>query len=290
MVIEYHTEKLEQLLRGFYRLTEICVCVLDPEYRVLARYPQQTNPFCMAIQGTPEGKRRCAESDRRLLRACAACGHSVSMSCHAGLTDTAVPIFHESVLLGFVLFGQVCQSEGDPPPFSAIDPNIADLLPDPTEAERLYHGLKFFDGDKIQCAAELVSMLAKAIWMEQMIRPQLHPAFEPIPPYIDEHLTDELSVSLLCRQFHLSKNTLYRYFKSYTGYTVKDYIGARRLERAEQLLLTTDLPVYEICTRCGIDNYQYFCRRFRQKTGETPLQYRKKRQYSLKKGKEDHHV
>ena len=277
VLLHYNTEKLEHLLRCFYELTQICSCVLDSGLRPLASYPKVTNPFCMMIQSCPEGKRRCIESDRILLETCAACGHSVSLPCHAGLTDTAVPIYHETVLLGFVLFGQVCEADNGWRPFSEISPLICDLGLEEPQLERLYTELKFFDRDKVGHAAELVSMLTKAIWMEQMIRPQSNPAFDPILPYIDSHLSEELSVFFLCKHFHLSKNTLYHYFKLYTGHTVKDYINRRRMAMAEQLLLTTDLPVYEIGIRCGIENNQHFCREFKKKTGETPLQYRKKR-------------
>ena len=57
---------------------------------------------------------------------------------------------------------------------------------------------------------------------------------------------------------------------------MREYVNERRLACAERLLRTTDLPVYMICERCGIENYQYFCRRFKQKKGLTPLRYRKK--------------
>jgi AraC-like DNA-binding protein len=93
--------------------------------------------------------------------------------------------------------------------------------------------------------------------------------------YDVENITEELGVGVICKHFHISKSMLYREFHARFGCTVGEYITSKRIEAAEKLLRTTQLSVSEISEKCGIDNYQYFCRLFKKSRGLTPLQYRK---------------
>jgi len=278
MLLHYNLEKLNHILQSFYTLTGISVSILDAQRKTLATFPQPVNAFCRLIHTSPEGKRRCGISDRSLLSECYACKHAVSHTCHAGLMDTAVPIVNGNDVVGFILFGQVCESQGDRTPFSHILPRISDLSLDEAALERTYESLMFFDRSKIEAAAELVDMLTKYICLGQMIRPQYSESFERILQYVEDNLTSELTVNHLCEIFHISKNTLYRDFRKYLNTTIKEYIADRRLLHAENLLRTTSLPVYEVCTLSGIENYHYFCRFFKERTGFSPLQYRKNNQ------------
>ena len=275
MSIRYDVMKLEQMLRDFHNLTGICVCILDRDFHKLVAFPKETNRFCVLIQSSPEGFQRCRASDLSLLRACAERRETVTHRCHAGLTDMVVPILQNELLLGFILFGQLCETEDRKPSFEQIHRNLRDLPADPHALSEAYDGLIFYDQERIRSAAALVEMLTKYIWMEQVMEPILNDRFEEIPAYIESHLNETITVPLLCERFHLSKNTLYSYFKTYTQSTVKEYVCHRRILRAEQLLLSTDLPVWEISEQVGIDNTHYFCRIFKQKTGLSPLQYRK---------------
>ena len=119
-------------------------------------------------------------------------------------------------------------------------------------------------------------MLTKHIWLERLIHPVFNEKFKEITTYIQENLTEDLTVPALCLRFHLSKNTLYGYFKENADVTVKTYVSNCRLAAAERLLLTTDLPIYEVCERVGMENSHSFCRLFKQKHDLSPLHYRKK--------------
>ncbi len=277
MQLQYDANKLEQMLRDFHNLTGICVCILDRDFQKLVSFPGTTNPFCMLIQSSTEGKRRCFASDHTLLRACAERRETVIHRCHAGLTDMVVPILHADALLGYILFGQLRQTDGKNASFEDIYQNIGDLGLNVAMLKDTYRGLIFSDPEKIRSAAGLVEMLTKHVWLEQLIRPVSNERFEEIAAYIDGHLTSDLTVPSICRQFHVSKNTLYDYFKACAGCTVKEFVSDRRMLQAEQLLISTDLPIYEICERIGVENPHSFFRAFKKRSGMSPLQYRKKR-------------
>lgn len=285
MLYRYDIDKLEKVLRDFHEITGITVAVLDTQFRYLSYYPKPKSQFCELIQRTEEGRRRCYASDATLLSGCMERRCSVNHHCHAGLSDTVVPILNGQTLIGFIMFGQIREDTKERIPFEKIYANVGDLGIQRDALKKAYSKLVFLDQERVKSAAEIVSMLTKYIYVERLIEME-HGSkeMERIVEYIDSHLTEKLSVTLLCREFNISKNALYKLFRLHVDQPVKEYINFRRLSSAEQLLQTTDLPVYEICERCGIDNYQYFCRTFKREKGETPLQYRKKQKKRFGEG------
>ncbi len=95
-----------------------------------------------------------------------------------------------------------------------------------------------------------------------------------IKSYLDRHLADpELSTSHICREFNMSRSSLYREFAPVGG--VGQYISQRRLERTLNHLLSTPPArgrVREIAARWGYDDPGHFSRLFRQRFGVAPSQ------------------
>ena len=104
--------------------------------------------------------------------------------------------------------------------------------------------------------------------------------------YIDSHFTDpEISMSAIAESIDLSTTRLSLSFKERMGMTPSDYLTLLRCERARDLLENTDQTIREISTLVGYYDAGSFIRRFKQVTGETPLQYRRTR----RPGKESTH-
>lgn len=74
--------------------------------------------------------------------------------------------------------------------------------------------------------------------------------------------------------FALSPAYVSRLFKRFTGESFVDYLTRLRLDFAEQLLRDTELPVGEVAAQCGFSSASYFVRRFHQRRGVTPGDYR----------------
>ena len=82
------------------------------------------------------------------------------------------------------------------------------------------------------------------------------------------------SVSRYAAFVHLSDTYLCRAFRKNIGMSVGDYIFRVRMEKAAELLRTTDLIVKTIGDTVGYTNFSYFCKRFRIYFGISPTQYR----------------
>lgn len=93
---------------------------------------------------------------------------------------------------------------------------------------------------------------------------------------ISDAYVDRLSLDDLASQVHISKFYLSHIFKTETGLSPASYLQQFRLNKAKELLRSTDLSQEEICSRVGFYNCSYLSRLFRLYENQTPDQYRKK--------------
>lgn len=93
--------------------------------------------------------------------------------------------------------------------------------------------------------------------------------------YISINLDKELSVSLLAHRSNLNADYFSRIFKQYTGIGPVDFIHGKRIERAQYLIFTTNMPISAIALITGFENVFYFSKIFKKITGISPGQYKK---------------
>jgi AraC-like DNA-binding protein len=99
--------------------------------------------------------------------------------------------------------------------------------------------------------------------------------------HIDRHYARPLTIERLAAQCGLSPYYFIRAFRAATGETPHQYLRNRRIARAKDLLVTTPLPVTEVCDRVGFSSLGSFSSLFRRLTGETPAAYRAKRRKNV---------
>ena len=90
-----------------------------------------------------------------------------------------------------------------------------------------------------------------------------------IVDYINRHLADELSLTLLSNEFYISKSQLNRIFRQATGSSVWDYIVIKRLISARQRIRRGE-PDMQACKRSGFREYSSFYRAYSKRFGVTP--------------------
>ena len=95
--------------------------------------------------------------------------------------------------------------------------------------------------------------------------------------YIDRHYARPLTIERLAALAGLSPFHFIRAFRAATGLTPHQYLRTRRIDRAKELLLTTPMPVTEVCDAVGFQSLGSFSSLFRKLTGETPAGYRSRR-------------
>ena len=96
-----------------------------------------------------------------------------------------------------------------------------------------------------------------------------------ITRYLQEHLAEEISLSILAEEFHLSAQYISQLFKSEIGVGFLAYLTNIRMEQAKKLLLSTPLPIAEVSEQSGYGDYRVFTKVFKKSEGVTPSQYRR---------------
>ena len=94
--------------------------------------------------------------------------------------------------------------------------------------------------------------------------------------YIRLNLSVQLTTKELAEQLFICESTLCKKFKNEVGVTIGTYIDDLIFFNAEKMLLKTKWSINQISETLGFCDQFYFSRRFKNKFGQTPLQYRKK--------------
>ena len=96
-----------------------------------------------------------------------------------------------------------------------------------------------------------------------------------ITRYLQEHLAEEISLSILAEQFHLNPQYISQLFKSEIGVNFLAYLTNIRMEKAKRLLLSTSLSIAGVAEQSGYGDYRVFTKVFKKSEGITPSQYRR---------------
>lgn len=93
--------------------------------------------------------------------------------------------------------------------------------------------------------------------------------------YINEHFSEKIYIEKLSDMINVSPDYFTKMFKESIGKTPIDYINGLRINRAMQLLFTTDAQMSELAEEVGFCNPNYFHKIFKQYMNQSPLNYRK---------------
>lgn len=93
--------------------------------------------------------------------------------------------------------------------------------------------------------------------------------------YLQEHLSEDVSLTLLAEEFHLNPQYISQLFKNEIGVNFLAYLTNIRMEKAKKLLLSTALSITDIAERSGYSDYRVFTKVFKKSEGVTPSQYRR---------------
>ncbi|GAA3387711.1 AraC family transcriptional regulator [Cryptosporangium minutisporangium] len=94
--------------------------------------------------------------------------------------------------------------------------------------------------------------------------------------HADRHYREPLDLDALAAVAGLSKYYFQRMFTTTYGVSPAAYLSRRRVERAQDLLRSTNLTVTEVCAAVGFTSLGSFSSRFREVVGETPSEFQRR--------------
>lgn len=96
-----------------------------------------------------------------------------------------------------------------------------------------------------------------------------------IKTYIRDHLEDSLTLTTIARIVNYNESYISRLFKQTNGMGLSEYITLERINKAKDLLITTNDSMQNIATATGFDTAQYFSIVFKKSTGISPSEFRR---------------
>lgn len=135
-------------------------------------------------------------------------------------------------------------------------------------------------GDDLLTISFLLQILVKTnhLFLSALESPNPSPP-DIMPPlvrdtmaYIEEHLTDSISLADLSKQFFHNGTYISRRFKAVTGLTLQQYILYKKIGLAQRFLREGH-SLTDTCWMSGFNNYSNFCRSFTQQVGCSPKKF-----------------
>jgi len=93
--------------------------------------------------------------------------------------------------------------------------------------------------------------------------------------YFRENLNTNINIEDLAKELNVGYSYFRQMFKKYTGISPTQYHLSLRIQRAKDLLASTDHSFKEIADVLGFESYFYFSRIFKDKTGKSPMEFKK---------------
>ncbi len=149
------------------------------------------------------------------------------------------------------------------PIIEPVAADVSDMSPAVLAAESAEEPLSAAEADNV--ASSVPKVLSKedekfCRKLERIVHTRMH--------------NPNLNVDVIAAQFGMGRTNFYRKVREITSMSPNDYLRQCRMERASELLRTTDLSVVEICGQVGISDAQYFSRVFKSFYGAPPSTYR----------------
>ena len=104
--------------------------------------------------------------------------------------------------------------------------------------------------------------------------PEVVSAIQNLMLWIDQHFTEEITLTDASKQVSVSPNYLSRCFKDITGKRFNQYVRDQRIACSKKMLLQSRLPIRKIAELCGFQDQFYFNKVFKKAVGETPTSFR----------------
>ena len=190
--------------------------------------------------------------------------------------DTAFNmISKEENMLKTFLVDALCGKDGET---SYLHFHVADILPVQNLVENMVWTIFYDSSNKRSCTQITMGLLFLQLvnYMDKMETGRNRFDTEitaAVLSYIDEHYRSG-TLSELAEQMNTDIYWLSREIKKRTGKTYKELLQEKRMQQAVWLLSNSAVSVSDIIESVGYDNTSYFYRKFREKYGMSPKEYR----------------
>lgn len=269
-------------VRAFSTATGLPVALRPVEHwQPALRGEPNENPFCELMARSNKVCAACLEVQRKLTEK--AGEHSRTVTCFAGLSDSAVPIRVGDQLIGFLQTGQVMLKAPDKFRFDQTARKLVDwgVKVDLSKAREAFFHTRVLSPKKYQGMLRLLEIFGRHLAILSNQIAVENSAAEPAPVakakhFIAQNQDNALCLATVAKAVNTSTFYFCKLFKRTTGLTFTDYLARVRIEKAKTLLLDPNRRVSEVAYDVGFQSLTHFNRIFRKLVGQSPTSYRRR--------------
>lgn len=276
MFLDININKLTKLVKSFYELTNIRMVVYDDAFNEVFSYPERHTTFCDMMNRNPNIRKKCNASASFACDQCRKQNKMITYTCHAGLTEVVAPLNENDVTIGYIMFGQITNIKNKTEFAKRAKLKCENYALDLEEFNKKIRTVPYKTDAQIEAISEIMNAFTSYIYLKRIVSTKREETLDSILDYIEQNIYSDLSVQSICEKFSISKTVLYDLTKSAMPGGIAKNIRSKRIERAKELLLTTDKPIEEISGLSGFIDCNYFRRIFKQITGLSAKSYRKR--------------
>lgn len=267
--------------KAFVESTELPLTLRPVEvWNVALRGKKNENPFCALLAQTSKTCAACLEVQQKISESNQQT--SVTSTCFAGLTDTAVPVYLGEQVIGFLQTGQVALKKTSRKQFDSVAKRLVEWgsTIDLHALEEAYFHSRVITPRQYQSMVKLLEIFARhlSVVSNQISVQQMHaesPLIQRAKAYVEQHKSDSISLDEIAKTLNISSFYFCKMFKKATGLHFTEYVSRVRIEKAKNLLLNPHLRVSEIAFAVGFQSLTHFNRVFQKLTGQSPTEYRR---------------
>ena len=239
------------------------------------------NPFCTLMAKTSRSCAACLEVQEQIAENPGPGPRTVT--CFAGLNDTAIPLRFGHELVGFLQTGQVLLTQPTGEKFAKTAKQLLDwgLKVDLTKAEDAWFHSRVLTPEQYQATVRLLGIFAQhlSIVGNQILVQQQNaepPVITRAKEFIAAHQDEALSLGAVAKAVNTSTFYFCKLFKKATGLNFTDYVSRVRIEKAKNLLLNPNARISEVAYEVGFQSLTHFNRVFRKVVGQSPTEFRER--------------
>ena len=274
MKFEYNIDELSNLMTSFYKISGIRYILFDTDFNKIISVPADDCLFCKLMKENAETAAKCLECDKRSLNACKN-SNMVLYKCHAGLLEAAVALKSDDRIVGYMMFGQIADRAERNSKKEQLAKYCEAHNINREKSQTAIDKTIFKTNDQIYAASKIMEVCTSYILSKELIIPKGNLIFDKAKEYIENHLSENFDISVMCAELNISRTRLYELFRQECSMGVSSYLRRRRMHKAKKLLKETDLPIWEVSARVGFEDYNYFSRVYKKIYGKSPIKIRK---------------
>jgi AraC-like DNA-binding protein len=258
------------VLYELHKITGFRISLHGANYEEIAAYPEKMLPFCAKIHSNLREHEKCLECDGKACKAALEKKCTHIYKCRYGLSEAVSPLYNFSTLTGFLMMGQIAESDEDVKRAERMLSSITSVK----EAKELAALIPRVSKEMINSYVKIMTICAQYLTLSNAIPSEKPTVAELAKKYISDNIGRKLCISEICDNLGCSKSTLLTTFKSKYGITVNTYITEQRLNKATHLLCEGNMTISEIASETGFSDQSYFSKVSSAKFGTTPSEYR----------------